>query len=44
VSVLAGSVVAEPDYVLHAVAQGSALHGAHTGLRRLTLARERVPA
>jgi uncharacterized protein (DUF4213/DUF364 family) len=44
VSVLAGSVVAEPEYVWQAVAQASALHGRHTGLRRLTLVRELAPA
>jgi uncharacterized protein (DUF4213/DUF364 family) len=44
VSVLAGSVVVEPEYVWQAVAQASALHGRQTGLRRLTLTRERAPA
>lgn len=38
VDVLAGARVADPDFVWHAVAQGSALHGKTTGLKRFTLA------
>lgn len=37
VDVLAGARVADPDFVWNAVAQGSALHGKITGLKRFTL-------
>lgn len=43
VSVLAGSVIEDADFVWHAVAQGSALHDKRTGLRRVTLVRDSVP-
>ena len=42
VSVLAGSVIEDADFVWHAVAQGSALHDKRTGLRRVTLVRDSV--
>ncbi len=42
VSVLAGSVIDDPDFVWHGVAQGSALHDKRTGLKRVTLVRDPV--
>lgn len=43
VSILAGSVIDDPEFVWHAVAQGSALHDKRTGLRRVTLVRDSLP-
>ncbi|MBL8096917.1 MAG: DUF364 domain-containing protein [Anaerolineales bacterium] len=42
VSVLAGSVIDDPEFVWHAVGQGSALHDKRTGLQRVTLVRDPV--